>query len=289
MDVDEKKRKSIFSWFTNCCPSQLNKQKVSGMLPDKLQETYITANSLSRYCAYLLVSKPDLIPDSFLVPKIVFQNAVKSARDGILKCCDSLQSRHIKLQEEADKPIKESDYEDVLKQGAILGRKLLDHESEEGRWEILAGVWAELLIHIAPTWNAEAHKKCLSGGEFITQIWALLWHCGIQKSSLWPKEDATKNNASAEPQDNNARNDNGQVVEETQQAGADMRNNQIRIKVHEADELKGSKDPRIGDIRRGPRRMEGAGSSEIEEASQAMAVETTNSQGGIAAESPKQG
>jgi hypothetical protein len=32
-------------------------------------------------------------------------------------------------------------------------------------------VWAELLIHIAPTRNAEAHKKCLgSGGKFITNI-----------------------------------------------------------------------------------------------------------------------
>lgn len=282
MDVDEKNKKNMFSWFTNCCPSQLNgNKKVSGKLPDKLQETYITANSLSRYCAYLLVSKPDMIPDSFLVPKIVFQKAVKTARDGILKYCDSLHSRHIKLKDEADKPIKYSDNEDVLKQGAILGKKLLDQEHEEGRWEILAGVWAELLIHIAPTWNAEAHKKCLSGGEFITHIWSLLWHCGIHKSSLWPTEDATQSNASAAHQDNNVKSDNEQAVE-MRRACADMRNNQIGIKVHEAAETKGSKDPKT----------EGTGSSEIEETSQVRTMETTKYsliQRGIAGQAKNEG
>ena len=79
MDLGEKKD-GILSWFTNSCSSKSN-----GKLPDKLRESYTIANSLSRYCAYLLVAKPDLTPDSFLVPKIVFQKTVESAHDGILQ------------------------------------------------------------------------------------------------------------------------------------------------------------------------------------------------------------
>ncbi|XP_066356836.1 uncharacterized protein [Miscanthus floridulus] len=206
MDVGDKEDKdSILSWLAGFCssnskPSQKttqgrNKEVNGGKLPEELRETYVTANSLSRYCAYLLIAKPDLIPDSFLVPKIVFQETVKSARDGILKgcgscgSCGSLQERYRALKDEAEKPIKDSEKEDVLKQGVALGKELLDHLTEKSCWEILAGVWTELLIHIAPTRNARAHRKCLAGGEFITHIWALLWHCGIHSSSLWPKDD----------------------------------------------------------------------------------------------------
>ncbi|KAM3300705.1 hypothetical protein ACQJBY_041625 [Aegilops geniculata] len=195
---------SLMSYFTSCCSSEpylvdvddktKEKKKVNEKLHDKLQEMYITANSLSRYCAYLLVSKPDLIPDSFYVPNMVLQETVTCARDDILKSCDSLQSRYDKLMEEAGKAIQDADAvmekEDVVRLGAKLGKELIHQETEEECWEILSGVWADLLVHIAPTWNAEAHKECLeSGGEFVTYIWALLWHCGIEKSNLWPVED----------------------------------------------------------------------------------------------------
>ncbi|XP_020177040.1 uncharacterized protein [Aegilops tauschii subsp. strangulata] len=189
----------ILSYFTSCCSSKPylldvdnkteEKKKVTGRLPDELHDMYITANSLSRYCAYLLVSKPDVIPDSFNVPKMVLQETVTRSRDDILKNCDSLKSRYDKLMEEAEKATKDVDdvmrKEDVVRLGAMLGKQLIG-ESQKDCWEILSGVWADLLVHIAPTWNAEVHKKCLeSGGEFITYFWALLWHCGIEKSNLW--------------------------------------------------------------------------------------------------------
>jgi hypothetical protein len=196
------------------------KEKLSG----KLRDSYIVANSLSRYCAYLLVSKPDLIPDSFLVPKIVFQGTMVHARDDILKNCDSAQSRYNKLMEEAGKGTVDDKKksEDVLQLGAILGKDLIDHESNEECWEILAEVWADLLIHIAPTWNAEAHKKCLeAGGEFITHIWALLWHCGVEKSKLWPVEHVPGNcDTTVTPRDSAAECDILHSVE-SQQVGAD--------------------------------------------------------------------
>jgi hypothetical protein len=146
------------------------------------------------------------------------------ARDDILKNCDSAQSRYNKLMEEAGKGTVDDKKksEDVLQLGAILGKDLIEHESNEECWEILAEVWADLLIHIAPTWNAEAHKKCLeAGGEFITHIWALLWHCGVEKSKLWPVEHVPGNcDTTVTPQDSAAECDILQSVE-SQQVGAD--------------------------------------------------------------------
>ncbi|KAF8779141.1 hypothetical protein HU200_002814 [Digitaria exilis] len=214
--------------FSSCFSSKSTKKKLSG----ELKERYIVANSLSRYCAYLLVSKPDLIPDSFLVPQMVFKKSVKNARN-ILRSCDSLYSRYNKLSLEAYKAAEDPRSviagEEVVKQGALLGKQLLD-QPDKGCWRILADVWTELIIHIAPTWNAEAHKNCLeSGGEFITIIWALLWHCGIEKSKLWQEDDASENNATTDIHASDAGNN-------INNAGIDTTNHQTRSNVPEMEE-----------------------------------------------------
>ncbi|KAK8456775.1 hypothetical protein SEVIR_3G070300v4 [Setaria viridis] len=284
MDVSEKKD-SIWSWLTNCClpKSKMemeDKKKVDGKLPDHLRKTYIIANSLSRYCAYLLVSKPELIPDSFLVPKIVFQKTVKSARDGLLKDCDSLPKRFRKLMDEAEKPIKDFEKEDVLKQGVALGKELLNHLSEERRWEVLAEVWTELLIHIAPTSSAQAHKKCLSRGEFVTHIWALLWHHGVQKSSLWPEDVEPENN---DPQVVHLGNDSDWAGNESRKTGGDiMRSDRIGINIDKANDNKRTQRAGGRQLKERTRRKKETGSSEIEEISQDVTVNTTNVQRGMA-------
>uniref|UniRef100_A0A0D9XU91 USP domain-containing protein n=1 Tax=Leersia perrieri TaxID=77586 RepID=A0A0D9XU91_9ORYZ len=207
-----------------CCPPQpylVNENILNG----DLKTGYTVANSLSRYCAYLLVAKPDLLPDSFLVPKIVFEDTIKDARR-ILKGCDSLEKKYKRLMDEASQDIRNSDYnKNVVQKGAKLAKELIDYESEKSCWEILAGVWVDLLVHIAPSWNAEAHKKCLeSGGELITHIWTLLWHCGIEKSKLWPVEDVP------ETQNRNIEINNVQLVKPVwQDAGAWERENKQQM------------------------------------------------------------
>lgn len=48
-------------------------------------------------------------------------------------------------------------------------------------------------MHIAPSSNVEAHAKDLkSDTEFITLIWALFCHCGIEKSELWQEKKGAK-------------------------------------------------------------------------------------------------
>jgi hypothetical protein len=50
------------------------------------------------------------------------------------------------------------------------------------RWKTLADVWVRMLVYAAPYGNVEAHMRQLSqGGEFITHIWALLYHLSIRE------------------------------------------------------------------------------------------------------------
>lgn len=93
-------------------------------------------------------------------------------------------------------------HEKIITMGARLGRLLIDATKHDdvARWELLAGVWADLLVHMAPSWNTEAHRRCLAtGGEFITHIWAILCHCGVDKSDLWElKEGAGEDEGQAQ-------------------------------------------------------------------------------------------
>ncbi|CAL4991387.1 unnamed protein product [Urochloa decumbens] len=195
---------STLSWF--CSRFQCQDYMLDGRsLDGDLRTSYEVANSLSRYCAYLLVSKPDLLPDTILVPNVILQKTVSHARE-ILKDCDSLQSIYKKLLSVAQEEPSVQYSQDrklsvnLVQRGAVLGRKLIE---DEHHWELLAKVWVDLLVHIAPSSNSEAHAKYLeSGGEFVTLIWALFSHCGIEKSELW-HENATSWNSSPQPSQQN--------------------------------------------------------------------------------------
>ncbi|KAJ1257795.1 hypothetical protein BS78_10G023300 [Paspalum vaginatum] len=68
----------------------------------------------------------------------------------------------------------------ILEQGARLGRELRAVVPEERRCKVLADFWAEFILFLAPSSNAEMHAERLAvGGEFTTHLWALLTHAGI--------------------------------------------------------------------------------------------------------------
>ncbi|KAG2562464.1 hypothetical protein PVAP13_8KG243003 [Panicum virgatum] len=179
-------------------------------LDGELRTNYEVANSLSRYCAYLLVSRPDLLPDTILVSKVLMEKAVGHARDVLKDCDDSWQSIYSKLMEV---PLKEPSVQgshqrklsvSMVEEGAKLATKLIDQEKKEHRWEILAKIWVSLLIHIAPSSNAEAHTKDVkTKREFISHIWALFCHCGIEKSELWQECAGSRNDSPGSSQQNN--------------------------------------------------------------------------------------
>uniref|UniRef100_A0A0E0MH99 DUF4220 domain-containing protein n=1 Tax=Oryza punctata TaxID=4537 RepID=A0A0E0MH99_ORYPU len=158
-------------------------------LTDELQKAYTVANCLSRYCMHLLASKPKLLPETILMSKNAFQDAVQCAHE-MLSDCHSFQSIYDKLMEDAQKALVPGAHGvilsgNILRQGATLAKAIMS-EGQERCWEILSEVWVHLFVHIAPSSDAAAHAEDIKSGiEFITIIWALFCHCGIAKSELW--------------------------------------------------------------------------------------------------------
>ena len=47
-------------------------------------------------------------------------------------------------------------------------------------WKILADFWADMMLFVAPSDDTTVHAEHLTkGGEFVTHLWALLFHAGI--------------------------------------------------------------------------------------------------------------
>jgi hypothetical protein len=208
-------------------PSYLVNENVTG----ELETNYHTAISLSRYCAYLQVFRSALLPDSFVVPGMIFVDTLRDVREQ-LKDCNLRKCSYSKLiaiaEEDELKKVDRVTGMNIVQQGAALGKALIKNEDQESRWKILAEVWADLLVHMAPSWNAADHKYQLeSGGEFITLIWALLSHCGIEKSSLWDKDETPGINAQVRQENNGETSGN--------QHGTEQQDSETSAPVHQVN------------------------------------------------------
>ena len=82
---------------------------------------------------------------------------------------------------------RESD-DTTINRGARLGKQMLDEIGEPGNiWKFLADFWAETMLYVAPSEDAGAHAEQLAnGGEFVTHLWALLYHGGIERDEHSP-------------------------------------------------------------------------------------------------------
>uniref|UniRef100_A0A0D9V0L6 DUF4220 domain-containing protein n=1 Tax=Leersia perrieri TaxID=77586 RepID=A0A0D9V0L6_9ORYZ len=167
----------ILVWHIATCIFEINH-------PDKpspgpaASEARITATHLSRYCAYLLSAVPELLPDDKAWSKKLYKS-VKKITEPIFSRSDerSMEYEHI-LQQLAEN----SNGNAELDGGVRLGRQLVDETqgSEQEGWKIMAGFWSAMMLNIAPSDNAAAHRKAIArGGELITILWAMLTHAGI--------------------------------------------------------------------------------------------------------------
>ena len=140
-------------------------------LPDRT-----VAITLSRYCAYLMAFAPELLPDEELDSRIIFE-VVRCDAQNIFPKEVALHEMYRMLRTCNLQPSDER----ILIKGILLGRQL--EEIRDGmHWKILADVWAEMVLYIAPSDNAKSHIEHLAnGGEFLTHLWALLLHAGIIK------------------------------------------------------------------------------------------------------------
>jgi hypothetical protein len=143
-----------------------------------VRKEHLVAATLSAYCAYLVSSAPELLPEHSYDTRLLLEGVQREAREA-LKGCRSRDNICGKLNEvPADPP---SVHRYILAEGKRLGEIL--HSSMPAavsKWELLAELWVELLLSVAPSDNVNGHvQKLADGGELITHLWALLAHAGV--------------------------------------------------------------------------------------------------------------
>ncbi|CAN6163408.1 unnamed protein product [Urochloa humidicola] len=150
----------------------------------------LVATRLSNYCAYLVAFVPEMLPDPSVNAEQIFDSAVQQARDHLDGCTTGSAILH-RLREigavELPYYVQEGGtYErarsaTVIERAAVLwGQLRAAVPADARRWEVLAEFWAEFLLFLAPSDNVDIHiEKLGAGGEFMTQLWALLSHAGV--------------------------------------------------------------------------------------------------------------
>ncbi|XP_031475505.1 uncharacterized protein LOC116247466 [Nymphaea colorata] len=172
-------------WWRAVCPGEQRLLKRKAYAEGAFYGTHqLVATQLSKYCAYLVAFAPELLPGNPYLTGTIFDDAVKDAGVRLGKF-RTLRQRHERARALAGECREEEAAASgsVICLGSILANQL--EMMEEGRkWKILADFWTELILLVAPSGQSWAHVKYLtSGGEFITHLWALLYHSGISNDS----------------------------------------------------------------------------------------------------------
>jgi hypothetical protein len=154
----------------------------------------VVATKLSNYCAYLVAFVPEMLPDPSYNAEQIFDTAVRQTRCHLASCgtkpeilaqLDKIEANEQKYMEGLEAGVGaegRAGSSTIVERAALLGGQLDAAVGRDGErlWRVLAEFWAELLLFLAPSDNVDAHAEKLgAGGEFMTQLWALLAHAGV--------------------------------------------------------------------------------------------------------------
>uniref|UniRef100_A0A0E0PSR1 DUF4220 domain-containing protein n=1 Tax=Oryza rufipogon TaxID=4529 RepID=A0A0E0PSR1_ORYRU len=151
------------------------------------------ATRLSRYCAYLVAFRREMLPDDVdCTARVYGAMTTELKRELGLKgyYFSTDATRYGKMMAIAggqeDDEAAAAEETTVVRKGARLGKALMDEAAagdEAAVWKLVADVWTEIVVYVAPARDAEhvrAHGEALArGGEFVTVLWALVAHTGI--------------------------------------------------------------------------------------------------------------
>ena len=155
---------------------------------DNREKNRRVAIALSKYCAYLVVSAPELPPGTCKETKEEFNYVAEYSREAMQRNRrNKLEAMHVSAGDGVP-----SQY-DAFQMGVYLGKRLRNETPAlpQGRestrrpcstdpWKVLALLWVQTLLYATPYGDVKSHMQRLSqGGEFITHLWALLYHIGI--------------------------------------------------------------------------------------------------------------
>ncbi|KAL6641736.1 hypothetical protein ACP70R_019917 [Stipagrostis hirtigluma subsp. patula] len=178
------KIKVILKWHIATCYCEM-----AGQPP---AESSVAA-VLSKYCAYLVAFRPELLPGIQSHTKVTFREVL----DEVTRLVgDQLSARGrfsmLELRRQQGH-LETMDQTVTLSDGLDLGHLLITNfEDRDQLWNILENIWVKLILSIAPQLSQDAtyakhHAKYLAhGGEFVTHLWAMLSHAGILEQTSWP-------------------------------------------------------------------------------------------------------
>jgi hypothetical protein len=133
------------------------------------------ATKLSKYCTYLVVHVPKLLPGHHYDTSRVFDAVAVEANKFLLPS----MRRRAKYEALRNYGLEESEAT-IFQSGAKLGKQLEEIQDATRRWKVLADFWSEMMLYVAPSDDVNEHIDQLTrGGELITHLWALLSHAGI--------------------------------------------------------------------------------------------------------------
>lgn len=145
-------------------------------------DSHEVATTLSNYCTYLLYQAPELVTDKIYDARLLME-ALQNKIQRFLKHkgCRYKDDMFDQLSRFQSGELDGGYEKTILADGIKLSYQIFDEMPDEAmRWNVLSEMWVELLLSVAPSDNVTAHiKKLATGGELVTQLWALLTHGGL--------------------------------------------------------------------------------------------------------------
>jgi hypothetical protein len=172
----------ILVWHIATSLFEMKNNAAGAAEPRSAEETIAT--TLSKYCAYLVACAPELLPENQEGSQRVYKSVKRALRRAL-----SRKRRQSKSESRLDRvmTIEGPEPDAAANMGADLGKQLLedcgfiDGNVAHG-WMLLAELWTELVVYIAPSDKVEGHAEALAqGGESITLLWALATHTDITR------------------------------------------------------------------------------------------------------------
>ncbi|CAD6340831.1 unnamed protein product [Miscanthus lutarioriparius] len=179
-DFDE----SLLLWHiaTDLCGLQ-NKITAPTADEDRLRPI---GETLSEYMLYLLIKQPEMLAATAGIGLLRYRDTCEEARRffGSMEAWidDHDDARKMLLNvNTSEKPsvVKGDRSKSVLFDAVILAKELRKLD-DSLMWEVVTGVWGEMLTYAAGKCRGNMHVRQLSrGGELITLVWFLMAHMGL--------------------------------------------------------------------------------------------------------------
>ncbi|KAF8041547.1 hypothetical protein BT93_A0213 [Corymbia citriodora subsp. variegata] len=136
---------------------------------------------LSDYMLYLLLNQHNMV-------SAVADIAQTTSADTLAQFFDHIKGVPKDIKELCERlyaiPPEGIRYPSALGRGIKLAREM--ESLEEKKWEVMSGVWVEMLSYAAGHIKGEAHVQVLSkGGELLAFVWLLLAHFGCMYKPGW--------------------------------------------------------------------------------------------------------